>query len=512
MNEYQIGVAALLIFYTVLGVAMYVFVKKSGKRFIIAGKRLPFIVAGTMLYAQALDSNSTVGSASNAYLYGFWTGFVFPLGLALCLIVTGLWFAEPLNKMNLITLADFYYRRYRGMVEVPVGIIMMISFIILVAGNLAGGAWIIKELFVIDYTVALVILTSLVLVYTFSGGLFSSAATDVVQEYPAFFAFVTAPIILLMNYGGWDYFSANIPPNFLDMSGMTDITNPDSGALVNWASLLALMFGDIVALDFMERIFAAESPRTAKYACYYGSVFTVIAGFGATVLGLMAITLYPDVEDARSVLNLIAVNNLPYIVGLFVMAGVIGAGLSTANGGALAVSAVLGRNILHRNILLPYERRKAAAKGWTMEQLETDWHRLDQNLLTYARLALIPVFAICMWLAYVKPEPGVMLVLAFDVVFAGCLAPLVYGVYWKKANSWGALASVIIGSGLRVIFFIDANSAEPVLAAGLDTLIPPIVTFTLMPIVSLLTQKQEVGKWEVIGQVPTDEEVARGYA
>ena len=67
MNEYQIGVAALLILYTVLGVAMYVFVKKSGKRFIIAGKRLPFIVAGTMLYAQALDSNSTVGSASNAY-------------------------------------------------------------------------------------------------------------------------------------------------------------------------------------------------------------------------------------------------------------------------------------------------------------------------------------------------------------------------------------------------------------------------------------------------------------
>ena len=33
-----------------------------------------------------------------------------------------------------------------------------------------------------------------------------------------------------------------------------------------------------------------------------------------------------------------------------------------------------------------------------------------------------------------------------------------------------------------------------------------------MPIVSILTQKQEAGKWEVIGQIPTDEEVARGYA
>ena len=152
---------------------------------------------------------------------------------------------------------------------------------------------------------------------------------------------------------------------------------------------------------------------------------TVIAGLGATILGLMAFALYPDLADPRDALIGIAQNDLPFIIGLFILCGVLGAGLSTANGGALAVSAVFGRNIFHRNILLPYERRKAAQVGRSLEDMNVDWHELDRKLLNYARLMLIPIFAAAWWLAIVRPEPGVLLVLAFDVVFAGCLAPLV---------------------------------------------------------------------------------------
>ena len=33
------------------------------------------------------------------------------------------------------------------------------------------------------------------------------------------------------------------------------------------------------------------------------------------------------------------------------------------------------------------------------------------------------------------PRPGIYLILAFDIVFAGCLVPLVMGTYWKKSTS-----------------------------------------------------------------------------
>ena len=98
-----------------------------------------------------------------------------------------------------------------------------------------------------------------------------------------------------------------------------------------------------------------------------------------------------------------------------------------------------------------------------------------------------------------------MLVLAFDVVFAGCLVPLTLGLFWKKANSYGALAAVVVGSVLRLILFFTI----PEHLAGLDTLIPPVVSLMVMVPVSLMTQKQDPPKHEVINEIPSDEDVAR---
>jgi len=514
VDGYQIGLIALVSLYVLVGISMYFMVKGSGRRFIIAGKRLPLFLIGTMLFAQALDANATLGNAGGVYVGGFWAGFQFPLGLALCLVVVGIWYAKPLNRMNLITLADFSFRRFGRSVEVPVGLLMSFSFCILVAGNLAGAAWIIHMIFGLGYVPALLIMSVLLLAYTFSGGLFSCAATDIVQLYPAFLAFVAGAIWIFFSVGGgdWGYFAAAVPSGYADLSGLYSIEN---GALLNWAGILALGIGDVVALDFMERVFASKNPETARRGCFYGAGFTLMLGLAASFIGLMAFQFLPEISDPRSVIVLAATTAMPMVIGLFVMAGVIGAGLSTANGGALAVSAVFGRNILHRNIILPLQRRKARKLGVSVDELAVDWHVLDNRLLWWARFMLIPVMAFSAWLAYVKPEPGIMLVLAFDVVFAGCLVPLTLGIYWKKANRYGALAAVIIGSVLRLILFFSVGNPAfgifyiPEHLAGLDTLIPPVVSLLVMVPVCLLTQKQDPPKHGVISESPTEEQVAR---
>jgi Na+/proline symporter len=265
----------------------------------------------------------------------------------------------------------------------------------------------------------------------------------------------------------------------------------------------------------MERVFASKNPETARRGCFYGAGFTIVLGLAASFIGLMSFQLFPGIEDPRSVIVMASTAAMPFILGLFVMAGVIGAGLSTANGGALAVAAVFGRNLLHRNVLLPLHRRRARKLGISVEDLQIDWHILDRRLLWWARLMLIPVMAAAVWLAYVKPEPGIMLVLAFDVVFAGCLVPLTLGIYWKKANTAGALTAVIVGSILRLILFFSVGNPAfgifyiPEHLVGLDTLIPPVVSLIVMVSVCLLTQKQSPPKHEVIFEVPSDEEVAR---
>lgn len=94
-DKFQIGITIMLIGFSLVGLAMYFLVRGSGKRYIVAGKSLPFFLVGTTMLAQALDANATMGNAGLTYLGGFWAGFQFPLGLALCLVVTGTFFAKP---------------------------------------------------------------------------------------------------------------------------------------------------------------------------------------------------------------------------------------------------------------------------------------------------------------------------------------------------------------------------------------------------------------------------------
>lgn len=487
MNGMQIGLIVALLIFLLVGSGMYFLVQRSGKRFIVAGKSLPFFIVGTMLFAQATEANGTLGGAGSAYTGGFWAGFILSGGVGVSLLLTGLFYAKPMNRMNLITLPDFFFRRYNNTVEILVSIISAIGFIILVAGNLAGAGWILSWVFPITLVQGMLIITAVVFIYTLCGGIFSCAATDVIQLYPAAAAFVGSVIWLLTKYG-WGTFAANIPADFINLAGITSV---EHGSLLFWGSFFAVGLGDIIALDFMERIFASESPETAAKGCYWGAGFTFLIAICASVLGLMAMTLFPAVEEPRNILPMMATDVLPFILGLFLMIGVIGAGLSTANGGLLAVCAVFARNILQRNILK------------TKRQSMNDEERLkfDAWLLKATRLMGIPVMGAAVILAYLKPEPGVMLVLAFDVLFAGCFFPLTLGLFWKKANTPGALAGIIGGSALRIIL----QFTIPPHLAGLESIIPGIFSGVLMVVVSLMTQATSAPKHHVVYETPSDE-------
>ncbi len=488
----QIGLAIIVLIYASVGIASMIFVGRSGKKFIVAGKSLPLVLVGTMLMAQAVDANSTLGSSSQAYLNGFWPGFVFPLGLTACLIVTGLFYAKPLNRMHLITLPDFYFRRYGKNVELLISILMIISYIILVAGNIAGVGWIASWVFPVNFVEGMLVMALIVFAYTVTGGIFASVTTNVIQLYPAIAAFAGG-VIWLINKHGWDFFAASIPADFVNLTGIISL---EHGALTFWASLLALAFGDVVALDFMERVFCAETPEVAQKGCFIGALFTVIIGISASMLGLMGLSLFPEIADVRNILPQIATEAVPFIFGLFILAGVIGAGASTASGGLLAVSAVLSRNILQRNVFA----NKLKKMG------EEEREKFDQWLLNATRLAGVPVMIIAIIFAYIRPEPGVLLVLAFDVVFAGGFIPLTLGLFWKKANTSGALAGVLTGSILRLILYF----AIPEHLAGLDTLIPPVASLLVMVPVSLMTQKRDKPNHEIIYETPTEEQVLSG--
>ena len=274
------------------------------------------------------------------------------------------------------------------------------------------------------------------------------------------------------------------------MSGLTD---PKNGALVNWAGIIALGLGDVVALDFMERVFSARDGKTARRGAFMAGILTISIIVPTSMMGIIALYMLPDIEDPYTVYPLLAINLLPFPIGAALLMGVLGASMSTANGGLLAISSVIARNLIQRDIL------RSLFKKAGIE---------DKKLLILTRCVTIPVMLSGLLLGAAIPRPGIYLILAFDIVFAGLWAPLTLGLFWKKANWPAAIASIVVGSTLRLVLYYTI----PAEYAGLDTFIPPIVSFVLFIIVALLTQKKDPGfkRYGVVDYVPPEEDVVNG--
>ncbi len=492
LDGYGIAIALFIVLTLVVGILTGKMVKQSGRRLIIAGKSLPLAMVGTMLAAQAVDGNSSLGNVALVFELGFWAGAVVPIGLGVCLLITAAFYAKPLNKMMMITLPDFYFRRYGNGAEGIAGVLMIISFIVLVAGNLAASGFILETVFGINFFWGIAISATVVLAYTIAGGLFASAYTNLFQVYLAIGAFWVGFLFFAGGFSDapWSVIYNNAPPEFLDLSGLFDIGN---GALINWGAILALGLGDIVALDFMERVFAAKNPKTARRGAFMGGALTLFTVVPTSMLGIVALYYLPADTVPDLALPLLSTQYLPFAIGASILMGVIGASMSTASGGLLAISSVISRNLINRII-----RRRWLGKPSTS----------DRSLLVITRVVLLPMVVAGATLGYFVPNPGVYLVLAFDIMFAGAFAPLTLGLFWRKANMPAAIASLVVASLLRFSFFFTM----PVEWAGLDTMIPPIVSFALFIGVALATQGKYPGKarHDVRDYVPPEEDIIAG--
>lgn len=407
----------------VLVVGIYVGRKVDGDsaNYLVAGRRLGVPLVAVSLCAAAVDSNATVGNTDLTSDFGFWSGASLAIGLAVCLLLAGLFLAKPLNGMGLLTLADFFRIRYGRTVA---SVIMIFSFTLLLAGNLVACGYLLQHFTRLPYTAGIVITVCLVLAYTIAGGLFSDAYTAVIQMAITVVAAVSLLVWVALSFG-------IVIPEGMGPLDFEQLTSAQMGAPINWATLLALGVGDLVAIDFMQRIFGAKSPEVARRSCYIGAAATATIGI---IFALVALTAHAvlglTTVDGPILFQLLG-NYAPPLLAVLVLSGIVAASFSTASGAILATSAVAVRNVFNvRRSVMPGER---------------------DPLLLWTRVAMIPFVAAATFIAVRVSQTGILLTLAFDVMLACLAAPFVLGVYWRRPGQSAVLAGVGVGLVSRVI-------------------------------------------------------------
>ena len=120
-----------------VGIGLYVATKvKNTRDFAIAGRHLPLPVVIATVFATWFGAEAIFGVSATFVDEGL-TGVVAdPFGSSLCLIIAGILFSKYLYKLNIITLGDFYRKRYGRSIEVLTTIAIMVSYLGWVAAQI----------------------------------------------------------------------------------------------------------------------------------------------------------------------------------------------------------------------------------------------------------------------------------------------------------------------------------------------------------------------------------------
>ena len=421
-----LGVSLTVLAVLIVGIAVARKIDGDSVNYLVAGRQLGVPLVAVSLTAAAVDSNATVGNTDLTATFGFWSGASLALGLAVCLLLSGLFLAKRMNAMRLFTLGDFFRARYDRTTEVLASVLMIFAFTILLAGNLVACGFLMERFAGVPYAAGVVIAVALVLAYTIAGGLFSDAYTAAIQTTITIIATFSLLIWVALRFG-------IVIPEGMGPFDFEQLTDPALGAPVNWATLVALGIGDLVAIDFMQRIFGARSPEVARRACLFGAAGTAVVGTIFALVALTASSVLGLTTDNGPILYQLLGDFAPPLLAIMVLSGIVAASFSTASGAILATSAVAVRNVFG-------VRRVGSGAA--------------DPLLRWTRMAMFPIVVAGVVLAIRVSQTGILLTLAFDLMLACLAAPFLLGVFWRRPGVSAALAAIAVGLVVRMAFLV----------------------------------------------------------
>ena len=165
-----------------LGLSVYASRRvQSEADYVVAGRKLPLFLAWGTLIATWFGAATMFAAAGAAREEGLLGVVLDPFACAGTLILAGIFFARPLWKMELYTMADFYRTRYGPSAELVGASIQVPSYFSWVALQYTALASILELYFEVPFVTGVVLVAGVTLVYTLIGGMWSVTLTDTVQ-------------------------------------------------------------------------------------------------------------------------------------------------------------------------------------------------------------------------------------------------------------------------------------------------------------------------------------------
>ncbi|GAB2560051.1 sodium:solute symporter family protein [Gracilibacillus alcaliphilus] len=444
------------------------------------GKVSPLLV-GASFAATYSSANLFIGVPGLAYEYGtsvlWYTLGCFGVSWVGLLIFAKMFWRYGKKFGKISTVPEWLGRRYNSKaLQVLVSLLILFNVYYIVGQNV-GLATIFETVIGIPYFWGTIIGVTITIVYIGLGGAFAQMITDGVQGV---LMAITSILIVVSFFwtigGGFNVFGeltdrlAAIDPDLISFIG-------ENGPYNSVMAILAvqfLLFSFILMPHLLNKILSIEKEEDlAPFTLSAGAVLFVISTL-MVLGGLAARVLYPNLSSPDAAIPTYVIESFPTIIAAFMIVGIISAILSSTDALYLGVTTSIGNDFFR--VLAPLFK-----KGISPEQLE-------QQAVKVAKGALVVVGLWSLYISFDRPDSlSIMIQFSFSAILSGILAPISLGYFWKKATNYGAIAAVITGSALYVVF-TQFNVIENIYLA---MFFASLASFAVMIVIGLFTANEK---------------------
>ena len=231
-----------------------------------------------------------------------------------------------------------------------------------------------------------------------------------------------------------------------------------------------MMLGSIPQQDVFQRVMSANSEKAAVRGTVIGGTAYIFFAFVPMFLVASALLIMPAEtaallkDDPQKVLPTLVMDKMPVVMQVLFFGALLSAIKSCASATLLAPSVTFTENIWRQ-----FRPEKVS----------------DREVLLTMRISVL-VFAVCVLAYSIKMEGTPIYELvssAYQVPLVGAFVPLAFGLYWKRASTQGAIAAVVLGIGVWIVFMVTPalNTAFPQQLAGVLAAMFGMIAGSLMP-------------------------------
>ena len=440
----------------------------SAKDFAVAGRSLPLPVVTATVFATWFGAEAVFGVSATFVKEGL-TGVVAdPFGSSMCLIIAGILFSRYLYKLNILTLGDFYRMRYNRAAEVLTALCIVTSYLGWVAAQIKalGLIFFVVTDGAVSQQAGMILGAAIVVTYTTFGGMFSVAILDFVQMAVSMggLLFIAWVVSGKVDGGGAAVIS------HASLAGKLDFF-PEADPL-KWIAFLGawvtMMLGSIPQQDVFQRVTSAKSARIALWGSVLGAsiyfCFTLVPMFIAYSATLIQPEQFAALleNDSQLVLPTLVLQHTPLLAQVLFFGAVLSAIMSCSSATLLAPSVTFAENVI---------------KGF--------FPRMGDHRFLWVMRATIVCFAGVVLAFALNSQSSIfkMVENAYKITLAGAFVPLVFGIFWKRATSQGALAAIFGGilSWVMIELLIGEASPVPPQLVGLGVSMLGMLAGSLLP-------------------------------